>query len=141
MKIVPYKAEHLLAIRPQEAQQDGLPWITPEAAAGLEETEAYTALVDGKPVACAGLEWYWEGRAEAWAWISGDVTPGIFVRLNRAVQRFLAAVGPGRIEAHVDCEFGNGHRWVRALGFELEAPRKKRYFPNGRDAALYVRFN
>lgn len=141
MKIVPYKAEHLLAIEMQPAQADHSKWATPEIAAALEGTEAYTALVDGKPVACAGMVQRWEGRYEVWSYLAGGIGGKAFIKLHQAVRRFLDAQCNARIEAYVDREFDNGHRWVRSLGFEMEAPCLKRYFPNGRDAALYVRFN
>ena len=39
----------------------------------------------------------------------------------------------------VDCEFEQGHRWAKMLGFTMEAERMRAYRPDGGDVALYAR--
>jgi len=83
----------------------------------------------------------WQGRGVAWALMSPRVPTSDFVRITRMVRRTLAkaqADGFRRIEASVDCEFENGHRWVKALGFERESLLQK-FSPEGRDHIGYVR--
>ena len=61
------------------------------------------------------------------------------LRLAEVAQRMLDAYPAQRIEAHIDVDFLNGHRWVEALGFVIEAPRMRKFTPDGRDVALYAR--
>jgi hypothetical protein len=137
--IVPYKAEHLMEISLQEAQKHLAKYVTAEHAKALEMTDSYTAMCDGKPIGCGGLLRHWPGRSELWSYLSDDVTPKVFMQIHHAVQRFVDVNLEDRMEAYVDVNFGNGHRWVRALGFQLQCPRLDKYWPGGRDAALYVR--
>jgi len=74
----------------------------------------------------------------AWAFI-GDIGPSTFLQVHRAVKQFLDECYVDRIEMTVDCDFPQGHRWARLLGFEMEAERMRRYTPDGRDCALYAR--
>lgn len=134
MVIVPFKAEHLLGLRLQPAQVSA-PLVTAEQAAGLGH--AYTALVDDRPVACAGLYELWPGRALAWAYVGVDAGHE-FIAITRAVRRHLEAASWRRVEAYVDAGFENGHRWVKALGFGFDGLLRG-FMPDGRDMALYSR--
>jgi hypothetical protein len=135
MEIVPYKAEHLCAINAQEGQRHIEAHVTDEHAKALEGRHSFTALFDGKPLACGGVVEHYQGRFEA----SDEMSPRTFRGVHGAVKRFLDALPARRVEAYVEHSFRNGHRWMRALGFEMEAPRLRKYWPDGRDATLYVR--
>jgi hypothetical protein len=43
-----------------------------------------------------------------------------------------------RIEAFVDANFAEGHRWIQMLGFVREGYMRS-FSPNGNDAVLYAR--
>ena len=139
IEIVKFKAEHIQMLREQDATAYLTAYITPEHEKQLETcTHAYTGIVNGRVVTCAGVIEYWHDRGEAWAIM--DRTFGQdFLPIHRAVKRFLDLVPYRRIEAVVDYEFVNGHRWVKMLGFRVEAERMKAYLPRGRDATLYAR--
>lgn len=139
LKITLYKAEHLLALSLQEAQASAKKNITPENAKALEETTAFTAMADGKPLACAGIVQHWGGRYEVWSYLSLGVNPALFRKLHLAAKQVLSVHKGRRLEMYVDPNFMNAHRWAKALGFKLETPRLEKYWPDGRDAALYVR--
>ena len=134
MNIVPFHVEHLqgLALQPMQA---GSPLVAPEQAGLLGH--AFTALDDGKPIACAGLYEIWPGRALAWTYLGVDSGPK-FVALHREVRRHLDAAPWRRVEAYVEAGFANGHRWVLALGFEFEGLLRG-FMADGRDMALYAR--
>jgi RimJ/RimL family protein N-acetyltransferase len=135
--IVPFKAEHLHVLRLQAAQA-ALGFDLLEYARQLELAGGgWTALVDGAPVACAGLVEQWHGRALAWALI-GDAAGRHFVSITRAVKRALNLAHYRRVEAQVDAEFSAGIRWAQLLGFEVESIMRK-FTPEGRDAFMYVR--
>jgi RimJ/RimL family protein N-acetyltransferase len=138
MKIVPYQAEHLLALQLQPGQAYCAPLVTEEYARALESQYAFTAMADDVPVGVGGVAELWSNRALLWSFI--DKRAGRhFIGVHRATQRFLDLLPYKRIEAECDCEFGAGHRWLQKLGFVLEAPRMKAFRVDGGDAALYAR--
>ena len=139
MDIVPYRAEHLMAIAAQEGQQHLAKYVSHGHALALEKTQAFTALFDGEPLGCAGAIEHWGGRWEVWSYLSEGLTPKTFIQIHYAAKRFFEVFEGRRLEAYVNCDFDNGHRWIKALGFELEHPRLRKYWPDGQDAALYVR--
>lgn len=101
----------------------------------------YTIFVDDEVHVCGGVTLYWNGRGEAWAVLNPNRKHNHLLAVNKLVREFLDACPVQRIEASVDVEFTPGHRWVKFLGFELEAKRLRKFLPDGKDAALYARFN
>lgn len=104
----------------------------------LAQGEAWTGVDGGRVVACGGVCPLYGFMGNAWAMISADLKHH-FVIVHRIAQRVLDAYPAQRIEAHIDVDFLNGHRWAEALGFALEAPRMRKFTPDGRDVALYAR--
>lgn len=138
MKIVPYKAEHMAALRLQSAQLCNLNWMPIDQAVQLEQVTSFTALDGDEVLACAGVLELWPGRGAAWAFMAEGVGKRM-LSVHRAVRRYFDVLDFRRLEAEVAVDFEQGHRWMRLLGFELESPRMRGYFPDGSDAALYVR--
>jgi hypothetical protein len=134
MKIVPFDVEHLQGLRLQPVQA-GSPLVTPETAGLLGN--AFTALSEGVPVACGGLYEIWPNRALAWTYLGADCGRE-FMALHRVVRRHLDFAPWRRVEAYVEAGYTNGHRWVRALGFQLEGVLRG-FMADGRDMALYAR--
>jgi hypothetical protein len=137
---LPFKAEHITAMRVQEAQC----WVgmTEESwpvFKTLEDHWSNTIMKDGVPILCGGVIEYWTNRGGLWAIVSKECGPSDFVTVHRLVEAFINALPYPRLEFHVDVDFDNGHRWAKLLGFSCEAPRMRAYQPNGRDAALYAR--
>lgn len=138
MNIVPYKAEHLMELQLQEGQEYSSVYVTPEYAKALEDQFAFTAMAGDKPVAVGGVCKLWDNRGLAWTFI--DQRAGeYFVEIHKAVKRMLDIVPYRRIEAETPCEFKQGHRWLRMLGFKLEAERMVAFRIDGGDSALYAR--
>jgi len=136
-EVVKFKAEHIFQIDEQEITRGVTQMINPDYWRRVELKELqYTCLVDGKPAAAGGMIEYWPGRCELWA-VIGKNTKSVFLKIHRTVQAFLTVVPNKRIEAKVDFDFEQGKRWMRLLGFEMEASRMKSYFPDGKDAVLY----
>jgi len=138
MQVVDFKAEHLAQIALQEAQQYLLAHIDPDMGEHLEGFQSFTGIADGKVVACAGVLPYWEDRGLAWAYLAEDAGRHM-VAIHKAVARYLEVAPFKRIEAAVDVNFEAGHRWIKRLGFELEAPVMKAFRPDGGSASLYAR--
>jgi len=138
MLVIPFQAGHLAQLSLQEAQMYLSDWVTRKSALVLEDAPSYTALVDGDPVAAAGILPQWHGRAIAWAFLS-NMGAGQFIGVHRAVKGFLDGCYVQRIEMTVDCDFPEAHRWAEMLGFTMEAERMRAYSLDGRDCALYAR--
>lgn len=105
---------------------------------------AWSGMIDGRVVGCAGVWPIWEGRASTWA-LFGEIPKPQWLRLHRHVLRVLErahGLGYWRIEAAVDAGFAPGRRWVSALGFVNETPEAMAgYGPTGRDFLLYARID
>lgn len=140
MEIVPFRAEHLFNIDVQESQQHLVGYITPELAKALEGSASFSAIADdGSVLACSGVQPMWDNRAIAWAYLRRDLGAN-FVKIHRAVKRFLDAYPCRRIEATVDEGFAEGVRWMGMLGFKLETPLPMAaYLPNGRGCYQFSR--
>jgi hypothetical protein len=137
LEIVPFRREHLFQIELQGAQASLSEKQNLEYAVALEQSGAYTGLVDGRPIICAGLVEQWEGRALAWALLSNDAGPWM-LDITRACKRMFQLSGYRRIEAHVDAEFQQAVRWALMLGFEVES-KMQAFTPEGRDAFMFTR--
>lgn len=137
--VVPFEGEHLNAMVVQEAQR----WLQENVSVaelkGLEGPYAATLMEDGKPLICAGVVPYWSTRALLWSFLSDWVTPANFRAVHREAKAFLAGLPFKRLEASVDVGFENGHRWMRALGFQVETPLQRAFQPDGKDSVGYVR--
>ena len=139
MKIVPFEPQHLDTLLLQPSQAIMQPTLSqPEYAQSLHKAGPAYSLVDGDEVfASMGLIPQWEGRAIAWGLISAESGPH-FILIHKAVHRTMQMHPFRRIETSVSCEFAQGHRWARMLGFKREG-RMQAYTPDGRDCDLYAR--
>jgi hypothetical protein len=138
MNVVPFKAEHLMDLQLQLAQQGIAPFISADYAKAIEGPYAFTGMVDGRVIAVGWVAEIWSGRAMACSLI--DQRAGVhFVAIHKAARRVLDSVPWRRVEADTPCGFEQGHRWLRMLGFECEAERMRTYLPDGTDSALYAR--
>lgn len=139
MRLERYEPKHLGTLLNQPHLAYLGPYLKGDPSEALAQHRyAYTGLLDGEVLFCAGLMEYWENRAEAWAVLKEDLGAN-FIAVHNMVKRFLEIIPHRRIEAIVDFNFEEGHRWVRALGFKREAPLLKHYRPDGGDCTLYVK--
>jgi hypothetical protein len=136
-EVVPFDISHIASMTVQSAQRL-TEFDHPEALVG-PYGQAWTALIDGRPVACAGLVEVWSGRAYAWSLLAEDAAPHM-LRITRAIRCALDRSGYRRVEMAVTVGFDAGCRWAEMLGFRCETPEPMRcYLPNGIDAWLYAR--
>jgi protein gp37 len=139
MRIVPFEPNHLklLLLQPSQAiMQETL--SRPEYAQSLHQAGPAYSLVDGDAVlASMGLIPQWEHRAIAWGLIASEAGPH-FRTIHKAVLRTMEIHPYRRIETSVACDFEQGHRWAKMLGFEREG-RMRSFTPDGRDCDLYGR--
>lgn len=138
----PFGPADLERLALQEAQQDLREWLSAPGRGEELATggPAWTGIIAGRVVGCAGIRPIWPGRATAWALI-GRIPPAEWVRVTakvRAELRDAHAAGHRRIEATVSVGFEAGCRWVGALGFQFEGIARA-YDPYGNDHYLYAR--
>lgn len=141
MIAVPYKAEHLFAMDVQPAQAHMYAAMPESDAYALEQFETYSFLSDeGEPLLCFGFLPIWAGRAVIWAYVSAKAGTE-FVRVHREAKAIIDSSRFRRLEAYVDVDFEQGHRWMRLLGFGKEVDKMTAFLPDGNDATMYVRFH
>lgn len=134
-----FQPEHLLRLDIQDAQAEEivLAMSMPEKQLLANDT-AFTGWDDGVCLGMAGICEYWTGRAFAWALVSQHAGPRLKA-LTKRVRQALDEHPARRIEASVLWNFKAGHRWAKALGFELETLMMPHYDPHGRAMSMYVR--
>lgn len=138
MDVIPFEPEHMETIMLQPAQQRFFTYFNKEYAKDLKISgPCFTGIKDGRVLGCAGLVKQWENRAIAWSLLSGDIGND-FISIHKAVVRFLNLSEYNRIEAFVDANFQQGHRWIEMLGFKCEGYMEQ-FNPDGGDAMLYAR--
>jgi hypothetical protein len=138
LKVIPFEAPHVELLDEQEQSRHLTGHISAAEVRALKNEYAYTGVADGQVMVCAGVMPMWEGRGQAWCYLSRDSGRHL-VAITRAVRRFLDIAPFVRLEMTVDCSFDAGHRWARMLGFKCEAERMVAYGPDDRDYALYAR--
>ena len=134
-----FKPEHLNELILQPAQEFARSSLSDRGLAeSLAEGDSYAGIIDGRVVACAGVQQMWEGRGEAWALIARDIGPRGMHELHFQAKRFLERSALRRIEASCDAASAQAHRWLILLGFKYEGPLAK-YTPDGRDCLRFAR--
>ena len=137
--IEPFRPEHLLSLRLQATQATAQALMTLDhgnqiaACAGI----ARTAVLDGEPIAAAGVIELWPGRAYAWAYI-GEHAAGHWKAVHRAVVAALVKSKWRRIEMAVDVRDPGAKRWAAHLGFSFEGVARK-WTTDGRDVEQWAR--
>lgn len=99
---------------------------------------SYTVMKGERVIACGGVVEIWPDRAIAWTFFA-KCDRHEFLIAFRVVKRFLDMCSIKRIEADIENGFDQAHRWIKLLGFKLEAASRPNYTPDGRDYALYAR--
>lgn len=140
IQLVKFQAEHMRELTPKGSVNSLAAHLRADQMDLLEKSpHSFTGLLDGKIIGCAGVVKYWEGRGEAWAAFDPALSARVFVEIRKIVYRFFEIAPFRRIEAVVVKDFEPGCRFAESLGFQMEAPCLKGYFPGGIDAVLYAR--
>ena len=135
--VIPFKAEHFWAIDVQPAQAYVRDIAPPDQVDALETYDSYTIISGDKLLCCFGFVEVHPTRAIMWGYLSAKCGP-YMTPLTRIARRLIAALPHKRVEIEVDCEFEQGHRWARIMGFELEVERLRCWRQDGGDSSLYA---
>lgn len=139
IEVAPFKAEHFDYILETGMVDKKLrPFLTKDHGQNIEKRGGYFSILeDKKAVAIGGITEFWKGRGEAWL-IFGQPRTQSFVTIFKIVQRFIQLSTLSRIEMIIECDFVQGHRWARLLGFKKECEKMEKYLPDGSNASLYA---
>lgn len=138
-QIVPFRRWHMPWLLEQgSAEGTGMPYDV-DTLMTLEKQNSWSAVIDGKPIACGGTLQHWPGRHQAWTYMTPHTSRHMRF-ITRAVESALEKV-TGRIELTVRADFPQGQRWAKMLGFKVETPCLEDYGPQGEAHIGYVRFN
>ena len=138
MRVVPFEPLHLELLELQQSQQLFRNFFDRSYGPALQAAGPCYSVVDaGDVLLCAGLVKQWSNRAVAWSLIS-EHAGRQFVRIHKSVRRFLDSADFNRVEAYVDADFQQGHRWIEMLGFQREGYMRQ-FTPDGKDSILYSR--
>lgn len=133
IEVVKLEPWHIKAINPQKAQrvESG---NMPELPEGIS-----FAIKEGDDILGAfGHVEVWEGRRQAWMLLA-EGSSRKMLSIFRVISSLISEGSFRRLEMQVDAGFPQGYRFAEMLGFHLEY-RAKKYFPNGNDAYLFVKF-
>lgn len=133
-----YMAHDFEFFSPQKQQEAFVKEMTMEDAMSLESPFTFTVWSDKEALLIGGVTPISGNRAFLYSFISKNMMSH-FNGVTRLVREYLSNLPYGRIEAGVDVDFKQGHRWIKILGFELETPSAKNYNGDGRDASVYVK--
>jgi len=138
-EFVEFKSEHVRNLLNEPEVEHLRPYYSEATFRNLERLPFTMSIAqDGVVVASGGVSPYYSGRGIAWVFFHHSCRRN-FRPVFRLVKQWLDDVPVRRIEAAVRIVDSQAHRWVRLLGFELEAPVARCFEVNGDDCALYAR--
>jgi len=132
----PFKVADIKTIDLQPQQVGLFDYLKETDFICLETDTAITITQDGRNVFCGGCTTMWQGRGLMWCYF-GIIDPKDFIKIHHIIHSFLSVLDFNRIEMYVDYDFKNGHRWAKALGFTVEAPRMRKFALDGKDQTMY----
>lgn len=139
VEIVAFTPAHLAALTLQAAQASAQSLMSIEHGQQIVSHKGFarTAVVEGQPIACAGVIELWRGRGYAWSYL-GDGWEKHAKAVHRAVVENLRASSLRRIEMAINPGHSAARRWAMHLGFDFEYVARK-WTPDGRDMELWAR--
>lgn len=135
LSVVPFRAAHVGSIKVAAFQESIMDTVlSADLSAVTKQRLSYSAFIDGKVVACAGLV----VSDKAWAWgLFSAMGVTSFGRVHRLVLAGLDKQPFDAVWARVS-DHAPALRWIERLGFQLDQPAVG-YFPDGTRASIYVR--
>jgi RimJ/RimL family protein N-acetyltransferase len=126
-RVEEFKQEHLHGL---DSWQEA-----PEVIYADPET-SFTAYIGDEILFCAGVQAYWTGRGEAWAFINRGLATLHSFKIIKTFKRYLQIAPFERIEAAAEIHNEMYNRFLRLVGFRRRGIARK-YLPDGGDAILY----
>lgn len=134
IEILPYKAEHGLAIMTGLIELHNNSKEEMEQAALSNEhdsSEAYTLFIDDEPIAAGGMFLRHKGVGDVWLAVSKKAakTPKLVVKtVKEHIEKVMRAAELKRLQTPILSDFALGLRFASALGFKNETPGGMKYY-------------
>lgn len=143
IEIRPYKYEDALKLEPKEKGVKSHPDY--ETWAKMNENgPAYTIVIDGEIIGCAGIRVFWEGTGEAWAILAEDKSVKhlklIMEEFGKRLDYTIRTLKFRWVQATINKDNAKLIHWVQHFGFKRKCIMTG-YLPGGNDAFLYAREN
>lgn len=136
-KVVPFEEIHAEPLIREEINKDTPREFFEGHLTELKQnTMSYTFMVGDDIVAVGGIAKLWEGRGYIWLIFSEKLKKHP-VAAYRGMKAFLKKQPYRRLELDTPTNRRFDDRRARFMGFKLECPFAKSYYPNGEDRALY----
>lgn len=115
------------------------PPVTQQEAKKLEGIWSKTIWYGQEPIVIAGIEHFWGQRGVAWGFFSPRSSKHMLA-ITRIAKNFYDAYPLKRIEAYVNVDFKQGHRFMeKILRWKKETACAEAIGAYGQDATVYVR--
>lgn len=135
-ELIPFRAEHMLRFSNRDNVQQNMTMHRHKESLG----PAYTAMHEGRIIACSGIMIIWPGVGVAWCafsdefpqhriWVTGHV--------RRVLRDTIRIFKLHRVEAVTIADIDRNAEWIEALGFTREKDIAQKYTSDGRDAIRY----
>jgi len=140
VEIRPYKFEDAMKLEPkEEGVKNKLDYET--WARMNEMGPAYTIIVDGEIIACAGIRIFWEGSGEAWSILSKE-NSSKYIRLimetfGKRLKFVVEKLKFRWVQVSINSNNDKGIHFAQHFGFKRKCEMKG-YLPDGSDAFLYA---
>jgi hypothetical protein len=123
--VEPFRLEHVT--QNEWMGESPLSCLSNEVLQNMSHNDrGFTAKVDGKVVAVAGILLLWPGVAHAYSYLTVHSKTAYKFSLHKSVNRGITTLQQlnnlHRLETLVELGYENGYRWVEALGFTCEGP-------------------
>lgn len=133
--LVPFKAEHLLSLNNRDGRQFIDKYLDIERS-----SVAYTGMVEGKIIGCAGIIVAWDGVGMAWAAITPAAEPHM-IWVSKIIRRFMRDIIRAhklhRVEMVALADSQRNQRWAEFMGFSREGSVARQYTTDRRDMIRY----
>lgn len=137
IEIAPLLASDLIEIELQSSQAHMRAFMGGDFPHAVQEAGgAYSALLNGRVVACAGLADI-EGRRYAWAFLGREARPVMVAATRMCLEMISRETLP--VFTHVDPTVPANTRWLKLMGFGPTGQTDR--MPDGIDCELWVRRN
>lgn len=137
-ELVQFEPDHLLQFSNYGNQEHLVKLFSPDELLHLKiKGPAFTAIMNGIIVGCAGVVEINPFRAVAWGLFQKTGTSA-FLGIHRATANFLKNCTYRRIEAYVDPKSPAAMKWIQLLGFKLDKAYTPYFFPNGSGASTWA---
>lgn len=147
-KIVPFEGKHVKYIIGSEHKRDQEDWVQPPIIdqwlkAWEGKLWAFTAMIDGIPIACGGISLQEWNKAEVWAVFSSSFKQHklfIYRFIKTAIVEGIKKFNIIRLQATIDPQYPENIKWIESLRFEYEGILRK-YGPQNQDYWMYSRLS